>query len=41
VIFRPFVEPLVSVFVLAHAAGLVSPMVTAFTEAAVLRTGML
>jgi DNA-binding transcriptional LysR family regulator len=30
---------LVGVFVLAHAAGLVSPMVTAFTETAVLGTG--
>ena len=39
VVFRPLVEPLVSVFVLVHAAGLVSPMVTAFTEAAVLGTG--
>jgi DNA-binding transcriptional LysR family regulator len=39
VVFRPLVEPLVSVFVLAHAAGLASPMVTAFSEAAVLGTG--
>jgi DNA-binding transcriptional LysR family regulator len=35
VVFRPLVEPLVSVFALAHAGGHVSPMVAAFREAAI------
>jgi DNA-binding transcriptional LysR family regulator len=39
VAFRPLVEPLVSVFVLAHAVGRVSPIVAAFTEAAMLGRG--
>ena len=39
VVFRPLVEPLVTVFALAHASGPVSPMVKAFTEAAASGSG--
>jgi DNA-binding transcriptional LysR family regulator len=39
VVFRPLVEPLVTVFGLAHASGSVSSVVAAFTEAALAGTG--